>query len=110
MMLDEEMDLGGFLFRELETPGGGIESFQATQDMIVDRHALADVVEEKRENKEIPAIYALPQRLEVCAAGVGRFGKLLEMLDGAERVFVDGVAMVEVANDERIDARKLGKN
>ena len=44
------------------------------------------------------------------AAGVRRVGEFLKMFDGAEGVLIDGIAMVKVANDKRIDARELRQN
>src|SRR5215467_3887615 len=44
------------------------------------------------------------------AASVWRVGEFLKMFDGAEGMLIDGIAMVEIANNERIDARELRKN
>ena len=38
---------------------------------------------------------------------VRRIGQFLQMLDGAQRMFVHGVAMIEVAHDQRIDAAEF---
>ena len=59
VMLDQEVDLGGFVFGELQAAGGALKSFQAARDMILDVHAFADVVQEERQNKQVAAINGL---------------------------------------------------
>jgi len=44
------------------------------------------------------------------AARVRRVGEFLKMFDGAEGVLIDGIAMVEIANNKRIDACELRQN
>jgi hypothetical protein len=77
--------------------------------VIVDGHAFAYIVKEERENQQIAAVDGFPELAEVSGAFIGRLGKFLEMFDGAERVFVNGVAVIKVADDERIDGFELGE-
>src|SRR5260221_2213055 len=75
--------------------------------MVLHGHAFADVVQEQRQNQQIAAVRRLPQLPEVRAASIRRFGQLLQVLDGAQGVLVHRVAVIKIANHQRIDAGEL---
>ena len=78
--------------------------------MVFNRHPLAHVVQQQRKNQQIAALHGLPQRLKMCPSLIGRIGQFLQVLDGAQRVFVHGVAMIEVPHNQGIDTAELRQN
>ena len=68
----------------------------------------ADVVEQEGEAEERQALGFGPQFGEALNGGIFGGGQFFEGFEGDEGVFVDGVAMVEVAGDEAFEVFPFG--
>ena len=110
MSLDQEMHFGDFLFRKLQPRGRARQRFQTARNVILDRHALADVVQQQCKNQQVAPVNRSPQRLKMLRSLVRWIGQLLQMLDGAQRMLIDRISMIKVAHDQRIDPAELRQN
>jgi hypothetical protein len=97
-MLDQKMNFGLFLGSETEARRGGVQSGEASGDVILGGQSFADVMQEQGEDQQIAPVEGFPKRRVLRAAGVRGIGELLQVLDGAQRVFVNGVAVIKVAD------------
>ena len=71
---------------------------------------LADVVEQQRERQELGRVQLLQNRVEALRLGVGRIPERLDVADGEQRVLVDRVLVVEVADDAAVNPGELRKD
>ena len=71
---------------------------------------LADVVEEQRQRQQLGRVQLLQDRAEALLARAGRVPQRLDAPDGQQRVLVDGVLVVEVADDAAVNAGELRKD
>ena len=69
---------------------------------------LAGVVHEQREQKQVEAVDFGQEPGETLFPLVMRLAEGVDVIDDEEGVLVDGVAMVGVADDERVDAMEFG--
>ncbi len=103
MVFDEEADFFFLFRRNFQSLGGAIERREAARDVILHRHSLAYVVQQQRQDEQIPPLGGLPERREMRPSLIRRLRQFLQVLDGAQRVFVDRVAMIEIAHHQRVD-------
>ena len=67
----------------------------------------ADIVEQQREGEQLRRVQFLQSRAEPPPAGAGRFEQRLHAADRQQRVLVDGVLVVEVADDAAVNRLEL---
>src|SRR6516164_5166773 len=72
MVFNERLNFRSFLGRKSQALGRAVESREAPGDMILDRHAFADVVQQQRENQQVAPLYGLPELREMRSSLVGR--------------------------------------
>ncbi len=70
--------------------------------------AFAGVVQQQRKQEEIEPIDLRQQLRQALFVVVRRLAQAVHVVDGQEGVFIDRVAVIAVANDQRIDAVELG--
>src|SRR5262249_50186540 len=110
VMFNEKAYFGFFFRRQAEARSSSIERFEAAGDVVFHRHTLANIVKQQGEDKQIAAVKSCPEWGERDTAFVGRVGEFLQVFDRAQRMFVDRVAVIKVAHDQRIDGAKFGKD
>ena len=69
---------------------------------------LAGVVQQQRQQKQIEPVDLRQQLRQALLVVVRGLAQAVHVVDGEEGVLVDGVAVIAVANDQRIDAVELG--
>jgi hypothetical protein len=67
-------------------------------------------VKEQRERQQLRGPDFLQDGREAGAAGARRVEQRLDVADGQQRVLVDGVLVVEVADHAAVDFRELGED
>ena len=110
MVFNERLNFPSFLGRKFQALGRAIERREAPGDVILDRHAFADIVQQQRENQQVAPLRGLPELREMRSALVGRVGEFLQVLDGAQGVLVHGVAVIKIAHHQRIDRAHFRQN
>ena len=93
---------------EIEAGQKAVGQLDALLRMLAGAAALAGVVQQQGEKEEIDAIDFREQLREALLVLVGGRAQAVDVVDDQEGVLVDGVAVVAVANDERVDAVEFG--
>ena len=86
-----------------------LDSLQASLDVTFDGHSFANIVEKKSEEKKLRLLKFAENFREFALPIPGGLAEALEIVDRLEGMLVDRVAVVEIANDQRIDAAKLAE-
>ena len=105
---DEPQDRFALLGIEIEARQEAVGEFDALARMFAAAAAFAGIVQQQREQEEIEAVDFGQQLREALFAVMRGLAQAVHVVDGEEGVLVDGVAVVAVANDQRIDAVELG--
>src|ERR1700743_3261812 len=78
--------------------------------MVAGAARLASVVHKKREQKKVEAVDFRQQSGKALFPVVRGLAQSVHVVDDEKSMLVDSVAMVRVADDERIDAVKFGND
>ena len=97
-----------FLGVEVEAGEQAFGEFDAGCAMIAVAPRLAGIVQQQGEQEQVEAIKLRQQRREALIAVGTRLAQLMDVIYDEEGVFVDGIAMVRVADDECVYAVKFG--
>ena len=93
---------------EVEPRQEAVGQLDALAGMLAVAAALAGVVQQQREQEQIEAVDLRQQLRQALFVVVRRLAQAVHVVDGQEGVLVDGVAVIAVANDQRVDAVELG--
>ncbi|MEI9967939.1 MAG: hypothetical protein WDM87_04665 [Terracidiphilus sp.] len=93
---------------EVEAGEKAVGQFNTLLRVLSGAAAFAGVMQKQREKKEVEAIDFRKQLGETLLLLAGGRAQLVDIVDDEEGVLVDGVAVVAVADDERVDAVELG--
>ena len=108
MQADELENGVALLGVEVEAGEKAVGQLDALLRMLAGAAALAGVVQEQGEEEEVEAIDFRQQLGEALLVLVGGRAQGVDVVDDEEGVLVDGVAVIAVADDERVDAVELG--
>ena len=97
------------VFRQIETIEHGDRESRALLCVIGVLH-LADVVQDQREGEELRRSDLSEDRAEPLSRRAGRVPKPLEATYRQQRVLVDGVPVVEIADDAAMNSAELRQN
>ena len=103
---DQELDRPARVGRELEPVEHALRELDALLH-VLGVAPLADVVEQQRERQQLGRVQLLENRVEALLARVGRIPERFHAADREQRVLVDRVLVVEVADDAPVDAGEL---
>ena len=108
-MQADELENGLALFGvEVEAGEEAVGEFDALAGVFAGAAALAGVVQQQGEEEKIEAVDFRQQLREALFVVVGGLAQAVDVVDGEEGVLVDGVAVIAVADDERVDAVEFG--
>ncbi len=97
---------------EVEAGEDAVGEFDGLHGVFAGAAGFAGVVEKDREEEQVETVHFREQSTEpfgVVMQGTGGWlAQGMNIVDGEEGVFIDGVAVVAVANNERINAMELG--
>ena len=72
------------------------------------RRAFAGVVQQQRQQEQIEPVDLRQQLRQPLLVARGRLAQAVHVVDGQEGVLVHGVAVIAVADHQRVDAVELG--
>ena len=100
----------GIAFFGVEVQAGeeGVGQFDAGGDVVVGAPGLAGVVEQQSEEEEVEAIDFRQKLGEALIVFMGGLTQAVDIVDDEEGMFIDCVAVITVADDQGVDAVKLG--
>ena len=108
MQPDELENLVALLGVEVQPRHKAVGQFDALPGMFAAAPAFAGIVQQQRQQEEIEAVDLRQQLRETLFVVVRGLAQAVHVVDGEEGMLVDGVAVIAVANHQRIDAVKLG--
>ena len=103
VVFDEEVNFFFLFRRKVQSLGGASERREAARNVILHGHSFAHVVQQQRQNQQVPPLGGLPQRPEMRSALIRRLRQFLQVLDGSQRMFIHGIAVIEIAHHQRVD-------
>ena len=109
VIADQELDRPARIGRQLEPVEHALRELDALLH-VLGVAPLADVVKEQRKREKLRRVQLLENRVEALLARVGRVPQRFHAADRQQRVLVDGVLVVEVADDAPVNARELRKD
>jgi hypothetical protein len=109
MVADQERDGVARLGGQLQPIKHPLRQPHALQRMLLVL-PLADVVVEQRQREQLRRVQLAENAAEARAAGGGRLEQRLDVAEGEERVLVNRVLVVEVANHPAVDQIELGED
>ena len=108
MVVDDAADGFALFGVEFEAGEETFAELDAVAGVIAGAARFASVVHEQSEEKQVEAVDFREQTSEAFFPFMLRLAEAVDVVDDVESVFVDGVAVPGIADDERLDAVKLG--
>jgi hypothetical protein len=108
MEADEVEDGLALLGVEVEAGEESVSQLDALSSVLAGAPGFAGVVEEQGKEKKVEAVDFREQLSEALFVIVGGLAKTVDVMDGQEGVLVDGIAVIAVADDQCVNAVKLG--
>src|SRR5271157_883957 len=92
---------------EIEAAGATVGELQAALNVIVTGDSFSRIMQQEREVKQFRLFEFTEQLGEALIPFRFRFFQTMQMFDREKRMFIDGIAMVKIAYDQRFNALQL---